>query len=351
MRKVTGIVICFILLYPVPAYAVDYTEEIHSIVQEYNINGILQDDSLNIGYVIEYVKGYIRQNSELPIKITIKILGILLIAAVIKAIQSDGTDKRIYEQIYVLVIFTMLIDPLQQVIDMVTTGLISVKNFMIVFLPVYAGISAASGEVVTSTVYTGFFLTGMITVANIILDIIIPSLNIYYALIVANAVSPYIKLKSASDFYLKAIKWLMRSLVSVICFLLAVQTAISQGKDTIIVKTGKILTGSAIPVIGSVLQDAVSSVFAGMEAIKGFAGAAGIVGVVMIFASPLLLIIIYCICMNFLYICCDIFDNKGIGECVKGFVNITELILSVIILFVVMFIFSITIMISMTNGV
>ena len=41
----------------------------------------------------------------------------------------------------------------------------------------------------------------------------------------------------------------------------------------------------------------------------------------------------------------------GPSVCIKGFVDVIELMLSVIILFLIMFIFSVTIMITLTNGV
>ena len=49
---------------------------------------------------------------------------------------------------------------------MISDNLIDVKNFMVALLPVFSGISAASGEFMTSALYTGIFLTGMAFVAD-----------------------------------------------------------------------------------------------------------------------------------------------------------------------------------------
>ena len=159
-----------------------------------------------------------------------------------------------------------------------------------------------------------------------------------------------IKLKSLSDFYIKLVNMAMRISVSVICFVLTVQSAITRGKDTLAVKAGKILAGSAIPVIGSTLQEAVSSVYAGMETIKGFAGASGLIVIAAIFIPTLISLAVYWLCTNVIYIFCELSVTKSISSCVHGFIDIINLMVSIVVLYMVMLIFSLTIMIAVTNG-
>ena len=143
----------------------------------------------------------------------------------------------------------------------------------------------------------------------------------------------------------------MKTIVSVICFILTVQTTISQGKDTLAVKAASFVSGAAIPVIGSALQDAMTSIYSSMEAIKGFAGAVGIIGIGSIFLPSIVSLTVYWLFTNLLYIISDVFESKSISVCLKGFITVTELVLSNVILYGIMLLFSLTIMISITNGV
>lgn len=55
---------------------------------------------------------------------------------------------------------------------------------MTAFLPIYAGVTAASGYAGTSAIATGFFLQGLVFFANVCVDYIIPSLKLFFVMIV-----------------------------------------------------------------------------------------------------------------------------------------------------------------------
>ena len=340
-------------LTPVKASAAtDFQQQIDNIAENYDIPAEKVMD-ITPEDIIDYVCESVKNSAVKPLQLSARIIAILLLFSVIKAVGTDNnsTAINVIDSVCTVVVFVNLIEPVGTVIGVAAEKLSEVKNFMTVFLPVFAGISMSSGEFFTSTVYSGFFLTALVFIADFLLTTVIPSLHRYFSLIIADTLSPFVKLKSISDFYVKSVRWLMKTIVSIICFVLTLQTVISQGKDTITVKAGRFITGAAIPVIGSALQDAVGSVFAGMEAIKGFAGAVGIAGIAMIFIPSLLSLAVYWICTSFMYITADMFDIKNISSCLKGFVTVIELTVSIVFLYMTMLVFSLTIMISLTNGV
>ncbi len=350
MKKL--IIILFIFVFrctPVKTFAVDYEQETENLAEEYNINRDKISDITPYD-LINYVTQQIEDKRTQPLKLTLRLSGIILLCRVVKVLSDNKGADTVTDTVCVLIIFLSLLEPVQSIITAVSQNLIDVKNFMLSFLPLYSGIAAASGEIFTSAIYSGFFLSGIIFISGLCIDIILPSVQLYFALIVSNSLSNFVKLKSISDFYLKSVKWVMRSIVSVICFVLTMQTTLASGKENLAVKAGKALAGSAIPVIGSVLQDAVGSVYAGMEAIKGFAGVVGMLRVINIFLPSVILLAVYWLSVNMLFIICDIFEMKEISECVKGFVSIIELLLSVIFLFIILLVFSLTIMINLTKG-
>lgn len=351
-KSVVLILVLFVIfMFPQKCFAIDYQTEIENIAEEYDISRE-KISSFSVEEIVDYVKSEITNQRKEPVRLIMRLSGIVIICAVVKALQisPSGADS-VADSICTIIVFLALLSPLENIIAIVSENLFQVKNFMTIFLPLFAGISMASGEFATSAVYSGLFLSGLVFISDLCIGIVLPSVQLYFALIISNAISPFIKLKSICDFYLKAVKWGMRSLVSVLCIALTVQTTISRGSDTLAVKAGKAIAGTAVPVIGSVLRDAMGSVYAGMEAIKGFAGAVGIIAVLYIFLPSLVILGIYWLCINILYIMCDMFGVKAIGDCVKGFENVTELLISVIVLFLILLIFSLTIMISLTNGV
>ncbi len=344
-------VVLLIFFLPLKAHA-GYEEEINQIARDNNISAQTVDE-LTVEGIIQYVYDSVREKAARPVKTFLKLSAVIALCCVAKAFVPDekNTASLITESVGTVIIFISLLEPMQDIIYMVSDNLRSVKNFMATFLPLFSAICMASGEFLTSNIYTGFFLAGLVFAANFCLVYILPSVRLYFALIISNAISPYIRLESIGNLYLKFTKRAMRCIVSVICFVLTLQTTISRGKDTLAVKTGKLIAGSAVPVIGNILQDAIGSVYSGMEAIKGFAGVVGILAVVYIFLPSVVVLAIYWLTVNCLAAVADIFGTKPISECVKGFVNVIELTLSVVFLFMTMLVLSLTVMISLTNGV
>ncbi len=351
MKRIIIVLIAIMFFIPVKAYATDnYLTEIDEITDEYNVDSTLFLNG-NLESIIDYLTDVVKSYYKEPLKITLKIATVLILYSISKTIFEDNMALSAADNVYVLTVFITLLTPIKNIIEFVSQNLETVKNFMTTFIPVYAGIIMASGEFVTSTVFTGFFLTAMVSISNLCLTIIIPSLKLYISLIISDALSPFIRLKTLGEFYLKSVKNTMKLSVSRICFLLTLQSTISAGKDTLAVKTGKFIAGAAIPVIGSSLQDAVSGIYASMESIKGYAGVVGLSAVLMIFLPSFILLVIYWVYTSILYVMADLLDAGRLAKCIKGFTDIVELLLSVLTLYVVMFVFSITIMIAVTNGV
>ena len=350
MKKILIIMMGLYILIPLKAYAVDeYSQQLDEITEEYNLDISLYEN-FSFKNVADYITDNIKDKIERPFELAIKLIAIVFLYSVAKSVYSDDMADSVYDNICVLIVFTNLLSPLRETIGIIIDNLFQIKNFMVAFLPVYSGISFASGEFLTSTIYTGLFLTSVIAVSNMCITFILPSIEIYFAIIVSDTLSSFVRLKSLGEFYIKIIKTIMKTAVSVICFMLTLQTTISHGKDTLAVKAGKLISGGAIPVIGSALQDAIGSVYAGMEAIKGYAGAIGISAVVAVFVPSLISLTIYWLCTNFIHIIADIFDAVSLKKCLSGFIQAIELIIAVVILFMIMMIFSFTVMISITNG-
>ena len=277
-KQLIFLIMLFVLWIPVKTYAADYVVgDINYYVQQYESEDNIIEN-ITVSDITEYVLNIVHEKLNQPLKTASKLIAIIFLYGIVRVFYNSASDGNIvYETVCTIIVFLNLFVPIKEIIGHISENLYSIKNFMVSFMPVYAGISMASGEVFSSTVCTGFMLSAMVFISDMCLNYIIPSFSLYFAVIISNALSPYIKLESISDFYSKIVRGIMKTAVSVLCFVLTIQSTITQSKDNIALKAGKALTGNLIPVIGSTLQDAVSSVYASMEAIKNFTGFTGVI--------------------------------------------------------------------------
>lgn len=347
-------VMLFVLVLPVSAQESHtvYEKQVQQITEENGID-LQQIKQAPLETIWDAVKKAVVNGTGNNLSVFAKIAAILLITSLVNLFTPDDNSQiaKIVSIVSVAAIFNGAIHNFTQQIGSISESMFDIKNFMIAFMPVFAGVSFASGEMITSTVYTGFFLISIVSVANFCINYIIPSLNVFMAVGVTSAVSSVFDLKPLCEFYSKAVKTAMTAAVSVLCFMLSVQTTITQGQDTLAVKTGKMIVTSAVPVIGSALQGAVSSVYTSMGVLKGFFGLAGIAVIIGIFMPGIVSLAANWAGYSVLIVISKLLENKAAADILDCFRQIVEIMLSMTVLFMVLLVFSMSVMIKLIQGV
>ena len=344
----------FTIALPVNAADINnsYDENITGYFDQYGID-LYEIKNNPVGSIWQIIKSSIYNITYKPFKCFFKLTVILMISSLINLFSSSETENviKLVNIVSLIVIIANIYDEFKVIVDNISRSFFEIKNFMVTFLPVFAGVSFASGEMITSTVYTGMFLVCVVTVANICINYIIPSINIYMAIGMTSTISDIVNLKPLCEFYSKAVKTVMTVAVSVICFVLNMQTTITQAQDTMAVKTGKMIVTSAVPIIGSTLQGAVGSIYASMGVLKGFCGLAGIAVVISIMLPHIINLVVNWIGYYLMITISNIFQNTTAADMLSVFCQVTEIMLSVSVLFIVLLLFSLSIMIKMFQGV
>lgn len=355
MKKIVFIFL-FILCFSVTAYAEEADDIYHNkakdFVSEYNID-FEQLKEYPFETLWDAVKAAAEDAVSKPFKLFFRITALLLLTSFINLFSAgiSGKVTNVVNIVTMLVLFTNVYEDISIMTDEIVKGLFDIKNFMTAFLPVFAGISFASGEMITSTVYTGFFMIAVVTVANFCINYIVPSINIFLAIGISSAVSPILNLKGLCEFYSRAVKYAMTAAVSVLCFVLTLQTAITHGQDSLAVKTGKLIVNSAVPIIGSALQSAVGSVYASMGVLKGFFGIAGILVIINMFLPSIVTLAVNWLGYYLTAVLGEVLENDTAVQILTRFREVTEVLLSMSVLFMVLLVFSMTVMIKATQGV
>ena len=356
--KIFKILLLVLVLFPLTVFtsyadnAGYYTDNAKSIVEKEGID-FEQIKKSPLDYLFDAAKKSALKGLENRFSDFSKILAVMLITSVVNlfALNENTNITKTVNMVSVVAVFGIAVSGFSAQAESVSRNMIDIKNFMIAFMPAFAGISFASGEMITSTVYTGFFLISIISVANFCISYILPSINIFMAAGVTSSVSSVINMKQLCNFYSKAVKTAMTAAVSVLCFMLSVQTTITQAQDTLAVRTGKLLVTSSVPVIGDVLQGAVGSVYTSMGVLKSFFGIAGITVTVGIFLPGIVALAVKWAEYYLLASIGSMLGNKSAAELLMCFKDVAEIMLSMLVLFMVLLVFSLSIMIKLMQGV
>lgn len=193
------------------------------------------------------------------------------------------------------VIFVSLNDSIKSSADTI--------NQMVVFskalIPVMCGLMVGTGQPASAAVFNSFLFIACQLCTAISESVLLPLVNVYFALIIADSVIVGVKLNNFTDFLKKMLTWGVGLLFSVFVGIMSLQSILSGAADGIAKRTVKFAVGSMIPVAGGVLGEAMETVFSCANSIKATTGVFGIVVILLIVLVPLLTVFVKYIIFKF----------------------------------------------------
>ncbi|MDD3429851.1 MAG: hypothetical protein PHG02_07585 [Oscillospiraceae bacterium] len=361
-------IICILLLlFSLPMFTPMAAEKSDSAVEDYMVGLTTQAQSfldeqpfsvedlktMTLPDIVKELWSLFKDQLKQPIKMFARITAVLVLAAVLRAMKSDKGDMGITNAVditLILAVFILTCQPMLSLFDEVQQQLLVCKNFILSFVPIYASVILSCGQIGTAAIYSGFFFSSVMIIISVLTGAIAPLIEVYLAFSVSAALTTALNLQALAKLVSKVIKWILTLVATVFCAIISLQSVISNAADSVALRAGKFLVGSGVPVIGRAVSDAVSTVYAGLNLAKGTIGFAGIIAVLLIFLPVLL----KCCAFYFMVLCADgvaqATDNIATSKVLQSFAETISIYLSVLTLFLIIILFSTTLMLVLSSG-
>jgi len=201
----------------------------------------------------------------------------------------------------------------------------------------------------TSLVYYEAALMLITLVDFIIIKIVIPLINFYLVVTLANNLSKEDMLSKLAGLFSSAINWLLKSLLAAVIGFSAIQGLIVPVADR--VKRSALLKASeAIPGIGNALGSVTETILGAGVLLKNAIGVAGLVVIITICAVPLLKLLMITIIYKVGCASLQPISDKRIIECVNASAKSSGMLLQSVFVGAVLFLLTITIVAVTTGG-
>ena len=119
-------------------------------------------------------------------------------------------------------------------------------------------------------------------------------------------------MKHISKTVKRAAVFLCSAAGAVTCGVLSYQTVIAKAADGAAVKTVKFASSSFVPIIGSSLSESVSAVSSSISAVRGAAGAGGVVSIFVIVIPAVLSVVCSKLCMRVSSSVCSLLEADAL---------------------------------------
>lgn len=244
--------------------------------KEYNLDPASPDFTSDFGAqnLFSILFSYLRNGADLIIGSVCANFAIILLWALYSCFAEN--KKTGIDFTFIVVLILNMCAPIISLITATGAAIKSGGMFMLSFLPVFFGVTAATGAVQTATGSGTTLLLACEITVQIIAFAVIPVASAQLALSVSGTLSDISPAQKLALSLKKASTYILTFTFTVFLGFLSIQTTISGAADSLSLKTTKFVVGSFIPVAGSALSETISTLHSSVKILQNGIGVYGI---------------------------------------------------------------------------
>lgn len=296
-------------------------KEIAEVLEDFGIYSLDYDSIYNISfknvflYFKDSLEGYLRKG----LKLFSEIFAVIILGGTVSLISGGNKYKNILNVLLIPVITLMLVDEINLCLSSALSLLKLNGNFMLSFVPVYAIVIAAAGNPATALTYNSFVLGFAESISALINYGLVDVVGCFFCLSIGFSVSRNINFSRFISAVNRFISFGLGLVSSVFASALSVKGIFASSADSITAKGIRFTVGSLIPVIGSAISEAYSTLIGSIGILKNSVAIIGIFAVVLINIPVVAELTIFNISLNSLSFISEIYDCAELSDALKAF--------------------------------
>lgn len=288
-----------------------------------------------------------------PLKSISMIMAVIFLNALFNALKISMGDRPLSVVLGIvstLCICIIIINPIVNFIGRVAALIKGATAFLFCYIPIMVGIMVASGQAITSVAFSSVMVALGEIITQLSSGFLVPLLNVFLTISVVCAISPSLNFSGICDLFSKVIKWILGFIMTVFSGLLSVKSLIGSAADSANNKTMKFVLSSFVPIVGSALGDAFSTIQGCVKILKSGVGAFFIIGIGFIFLPVIIECVVWMISVNICAAVGDVFELPKISSLLKNTGKVINTLMAVIFCIITVLIISTVIVLTIGGG-
>ena len=223
-------------------------------------------------------------------------------------------------------------------------------KLMLSFIPVFALLISLSGNPASALTYNSLMLFYCETMSFFLENIFVSFVGLYFSLSIGFSFNPFLNLNRFINGANRILSLVLGLSATLFTGMLSVKNVLAAATDSLSVRGVRFLLGNLVPVIGSSLSEAYSSVLGSINLMKSSLAVFGIFALVIINIPALTEGVVYFFLMTVLSCLAEIAGLKRVSETFRCLACCVRLLLLVCLFQVFILIISIGIMLTVRGG-
>ncbi|MBR5139982.1 MAG: hypothetical protein IKV16_02900 [Clostridia bacterium] len=346
MKAITKILICAIMLFSLLAVTQissfcaeadsrDFVSEFSAIMPQESGASLSENElmsSLEIGNIIDGVSAAFSKKREQLVSFFLTVIGFAILCAVCEGASflGSGEDKSLSAA--VLTVMSVSVYPsIYSVLVSTRASLEQLSLFFGSALPIMSAINAASGAVKTAAVQAANMNIILGIIGAIATDLLLPLSFAILALALISSFGESGTLKTA-----KSIKRLFTFGLGIVTAAssaaISLQTVIASASDSAALRAARYAAGGLIPVVGSSVSSAISTLAGGLAYAKSTVGVGAIIAIACVVSFPLLSLLIHRLVFSVAESMLEYLDSSAASRCFSAYKTAFDTVISVYVM-------------------
>lgn len=313
----------------------DFLEEFTQIIPPESDVTLGEDELIeSIGFdgMLSSVLSTIRGEGSELISFFLMVLGFAVLCVICDTVSFSSQSIERTAGVGVLVIMSLSVYPkMYSIFETVAESLESVNSFFGTALPVLTAITAASGSVKTAGVQAMNMNIALGIAGGVAVKVLLPLSSALLALALISSFGDG-GVASVS----RGIKHMFTVGLGIITAVssaaIALQTVIASASDSAALRAARYAAGGLIPVVGSSVSSALSTLAGGLAYAKSTVGVASIAVIFALSVSPLILMLLYRMIFTVVVLFLEYVDNPRGVRCFSAYKTALDSLIAVYVM-------------------
>jgi len=317
----------------------------------------LEDWDLTVGKVIALTpqelaalaRSTLHRKAEACRSAILSLLGLSLLAGTARQIGGESLFAETASVLSALLVVLTVRSPMLAVLSGAAATIRHAAQFLIVFVPVYAGVTAAGGAAAAASSYQVLLLAFAQVLSGGISAVLLPLCLVLFELCIAETLACGL-LPRWSLWVKRAVCLSLALAATVFCGFLSLQTALTGAADHTAAKTAKFLAESFVPVIGKAVADGVAAAQGGVRILRASVGSFGIAAAAALFLPAVLETGLLRLGLFAAEYSAELFEAVSAAQVLRAFGQMLEVVLALLLSLALLLIASAAILLSAGVG-
>lgn len=256
------------------------------------------------------VKSVFIQNIKAPLGLFAKLTGVLLLLALLKNLVPDNTAADLFT---LLICILISISGVRECVSAVVSAIEITSKFVLAFVPAFAVILAVSGSTASALTYNTAVMGCSQVISACCNSVFLPLTSVFLSVSIAFCLNSSVNANRLVNAMNKVIFFFLSLSMSIYTAVLSFKNVMDVSINNVASKSVRFVVSSFIPVVGSAISEAYSTVMGSFSLIKGSVALFGILAVFAVSLPVLMQIALFSVCFNTASFVAESLDMGGAG--------------------------------------